>query len=135
MSNKAPGFDKNPAHRVDIAPSQVHVTVEINGVTVADSKRTQRLDESNHGPVYYVPRADVNMALLSKTDHSTYCPYKGHASYYTIAASGRVSENAIWSYETPYDECAPIAGHMAFYASRVDALTVDGQRVVPPPKK
>jgi uncharacterized protein (DUF427 family) len=135
MSNKAPGFEKNPAHRVDIAPSAVHVKVEINGEVVADSTRTQRLDESNHGPVYYVPRADVKMALLEKTEHTSYCPYKGQASYYTITAKDRVSENAIWSYETPYDECAPISEHMAFYPSRVDALIVDGQRVVPPPKK
>jgi uncharacterized protein (DUF427 family) len=136
MSNKAPGFEKNPSHRVDIAPATVHVKVELNGQTVAETKRAQRLDESNHGPVYYVPRADVNTMLLKKTEHTSYCPYKGHASYYTIHADGREAENAIWSYETPYDECAAITEHMAFYPGRVDALTVDGEKVVPPaPKK
>ena len=131
MSNKAPGFEKNPDHRVDIAPATVHVKVEIAGQVVAETRRAQRVDGSNHGPVYYVPRADVNAALLSKTEHTSYCPYKGHASYYTIAANGRTSENAIWSYETPYDECSDIAGYMAFYPSRVDELTIDGQTVTP----
>ena len=135
MTNKAPGFEKNPTHRVDIAPSTAHVRVEIAGEVVAETRRAHRLDESNHGPVYYVPRADVKTALLKKTEHSTYCPYKGHASYYSIQANGRDSENAIWSYETPYDECTPIKEHMAFYPGRVDALIVDGARVVPPPPK
>ena len=136
MSNKAPGFEKNPAHRVDIAPSTVHVKVELGGQIVAETTAPQRLDESNHGPVYYVPRADVNTMLLKKTAHTSYCPYKGHASYYTIVANGREAENAIWSYETPYDECAPITEYMAFYPGRVDVLLVDGQKVEPPaPKK
>jgi uncharacterized protein (DUF427 family) len=136
MSNKAPGFEKNPSHRVDIAPASVHVMVELIGETVAETRAAKRLDESNHGPVYYVPRADVKTALLQKTEHTSYCPYKGHASYYTINANGRAAENAIWSYETPYDECAAISGHMAFYPGRVDALLVDGQKVEPPaPKK
>ena len=136
MSNKAPGFETNPTHRVDIAPASVHVKVELNGETVADTTRAQRVDESNHGPVYYVPRADVKTALLTKTEHTSYCPYKGHASYYTISANGREAENAIWSYEAPYDECASITEYMAFYPGRVDALTVDGAKVAPPaPRK
>jgi uncharacterized protein (DUF427 family) len=135
MSNKAPGFEKNPSHRVDIAPATVHVKVELGGETVAETRAAKRLDESNHGPVYYVPRGDVKTALLQKTEHTSYCPYKGHASYYTINANGRAAENAIWSYETPYDECAAITEHMAFYPGRVDALLVDGQKVEPPPPK
>ena len=136
MSNKAPGFEKNPAHRVDIAPATVHVKVELGGEIVAETRAAQRLDESNHGAVYYVPRADVNTMLLKKTEHTSYCPYKGHASYYTIVANGREAENAIWSYETPYDECAAITEHMAFYPGRVDALLVDGLKVeAPAPKK
>jgi uncharacterized protein (DUF427 family) len=135
MSNKAPGFEKNPSHRVDIAPARVHVKVELNGEIVAETRAAKRLDESNHGPVYYVPRGDVKTALLQKTEHTSYCPYKGHASYYTINANGRAAENAIWSYETPYDECTAITEHMAFYPGRVDALLVDGQKVEPPPPK
>jgi len=133
--NRAPGFEKNPSHRVDIAPSTVPVKVEVAGEVIAETTHAQRVDETNHGPVYYIPRTDVKTALLTKTDHSSYCPYKGQASYYTIRTNGREAENAIWSYEAPYDECLAIKDHMAFYPGRVDALTVDGQKIAPPPPK
>ncbi len=121
MSNKAPGYEKNPTHRVDIEPSPRRVRVEIAGKTLVDTTHALLLRESNHTPVYYVPRADVAMDMLTKTEHSTYCPYKGHASYYTITApGGRVEENAIWSYETPYDEANAIIEHLAFYWKKVD---------------
>ena len=129
MPNPAPGFAKNPTHRVDIEPSPRRVRVEINGQTIADTTAAQLLRESRHTPVYYIPRADVRAELLEKTEHSTYCPYKGHASYYTIRAGNRVEENAIWSYETPYDECDPIRGHMAFYWKKVDRWLEEDEEI------
>ena len=119
-SNPAPGFASNPTHRVDIEASPRRVRIELEGRIIADTTRAQLLRESRHTPVYYIPRADVRADILTKTDHSTYCPYKGHASYYSIKIGNRVEENAIWSYETPYDECADIDGHMAFYWKKVD---------------
>lgn len=120
MTNPAPGFAKNPEHRVDIEPSPRRVRVTVADRVVADTTHAMLLRESRHTPVYYIPRTDVALDMLTKTEHSTYCPYKGHASYYTITAGNRVEENAIWSYETPYDECDPIREHMAFYWKKVD---------------
>lgn len=80
------------------------------------------LRESDYEPVHYIPRSDVDMTLLERTDHSTYCPYKGDASYYTIRSGGDYSKNAVWTYETPYEAVAEIKDHVAFYPDRVDAI-------------
>jgi uncharacterized protein (DUF427 family) len=73
--------------------------------------------------VQYIPRRDVDMAALTRSDHTTYCPYKGDASYYSIPAGGDRSQNAVWTYETPFDAVAPIKEYVAFYPSRVDAIS------------
>ena len=117
---KIPG----PDHPITIAPSTDHVRVTLNGRTVADTKRALILQEAAYKPVYYIPREDADMALLLRTDHSTMCPYKGDAAYYTIKAGDRVAANAIWSYEEPYPAVAAIADHLAFYPDRVDAIEV-----------
>jgi uncharacterized protein (DUF427 family) len=80
------------------------------------------LREANYPPVLYIPRKDVDMSLLTRTDHSTYCPYKGDCSYYSIAPGGAKSVNAVWTYEHPYAAVAEIQGHLAFYRDRVDSL-------------
>jgi uncharacterized protein (DUF427 family) len=127
MANRAPGFAQRPDYRVDLVPETRRVRVELAGVTIADSGNALRVEESGHGPVHYVPERDVRLDLLHPTEHRTRCPYKGEASYWTIevpAASGvRRSENAVWAYPTPYDEVAGLAGHYAFYATRVDAIS------------
>ena len=117
---KIPG----PDHPITITPSRDHVRVMLNGHAVADTKRALVLQEAAYKPVFYIPRTDAQMALMEKTAHSTHCPYKGDASYYTIEAGDRVAENAIWSYETPYPAMQEIAGHLAFYPDRVDAIEV-----------
>jgi uncharacterized protein (DUF427 family) len=125
MANPAPGFAKNPDYRVDLVPENRHVKVVFAGVTIAESDRALRVEETGHAPVHYLPEADVRMDLLRPTEHHTRCPYKGEASYWTIEAPGRKrSENAVWAYPTPYDEVAGLAGHYAFYGNRVDAITV-----------
>ena len=117
---KVPG----PDHPITITPSRDHVRVMLNGHAVADTKRALVLQEAAYKPVFYIPREDAQLALLEKTAHGTHCPYKGDASYYRIKAGGRVAENAIWSYEAPYPAMREIAGHLAFYPDRVDAIEV-----------
>jgi uncharacterized protein (DUF427 family) len=124
-SNKAPGFAQHPDHRVVVTPETARVRVTVDGVVVADSRRTQRLDESKYAAVYYIPRTDVRMDLLTRTQHATRCPFKGEASYYSLKSGDRTIENAVWTYETPYDEVTAIKDHLAFYGSKVDSIRVD----------
>ncbi len=107
---KLPGPD-NP---IDIEPAGRRVVVRFAGEVVADSGRALVLREAALKPVYYVPREDAAMGLLRRTDHATHCPYKGDASYYSIAVGERTAANAVWSYETPFPAMAEIAGHLAF---------------------
>lgn len=80
------------------------------------------LREASYPAVQYIPRKDVDMTLLERTDHSTHCPYKGDASYYSITPGGERSKNAIWTYETPHDAVSEIKDHVAFYPDRVDSI-------------
>ncbi|HZP87576.1 MAG TPA: DUF427 domain-containing protein [Burkholderiales bacterium] len=118
--NSGPGYRKHPEHRVTIAPADVRVQVVANGEVIADSRNAIRLNEDGYLPVYYLPRQDVRMERLTRSDHRTYCPFKGHASYYSIKDGAK---NAAWSYEEPYDEVSAIAAHLAFYPDKVDSLT------------
>ena len=94
----------------------------VNGRAVADTTRALVLQETTYKPVFYIPREDADMASFERTGHSTHCPYKGDASYYSIRVGDRLSENAIWSYEQPFPAMAEIAGRLAFYPNRVDAI-------------
>jgi len=107
---------------ITIAPSPNRVIVRAGGAIVADTTRAlvMRAPETPDQP--YIPREDVDMTRLVRTDLVTHCPYKGDASYWSIRSGPRTVENAVWSYETPYDDMAPIAGYLAFYADRVDAV-------------
>ena len=109
-------------HPITITDAPHRVRVTFAGHVVADSKHALLLAEASYPPVAYVPRADVDMTLLQRTDHKTHCPYKGDASYYSIRADGRVAENAIWTYEQPLDDVAEITGYVAFYPNRVDSI-------------
>ncbi len=109
-------------HPITLSPNPNRVRVSFAGRTVANTTRALTLQEASYPPVQYVPRADVDMSLLTPTAHSTHCPYKGDASYFSIKADGKVAENAIWSYEHPFPGVAQIAGYVAFYPNRVDAI-------------
>ena len=98
--------------------------VSFAGTVVADTTHALRVEETGHGPVMYIPGADMRLDLMKKTEHSTYCPFKGTASYWTLNAGGKSAENAIWGYETPYDEMTKLAGHYAFYGNRVDNIEI-----------
>lgn len=122
--NPAPGFKAKPDHRIELAPAGRPMQAVIGSVIVAQSSDAIALHEADYPPIYYFPRGDVNMALLSRTSHSTHCPFKGDASYWTVVAGDRSEENAAWSYETPFDEMRAIAGMIAFYQDKVK-LEVD----------
>ncbi len=128
MANPAPGYATKPEHRVDLLPDTRRVRVTFAGSVIADSRDTVRCEETGHEPVYYIPEKDVRIDLMRPTEHHTYCPFKGDCSYWTISVPGRDgdqrSENAVWAYRAPFDEAMGLAGHYAFYKSRVDAIEV-----------
>ena len=115
---KIPG----PQHPITIERNPARVVVSVAGRVIADSRNALTLHEASLRPVQYIPRQDVDMALLERTDHATYCPYKGDCAYYSIPAGGRKSVNAVWTYEVPYEAVAAIKDHVAFYPERVDAI-------------
>lgn len=115
---KIPGAD----HPITIEPSSTRVRVTVAGRVVADTRAALTLRESDYPAVQYIPRGDVDMSLLERTDEASYCPYKGDASYFSIPAGGERSVNAIWTYEHPYDAVAQIKDYVAFYPDRVDSI-------------
>ena len=117
-SIKLPG----PNHPITIEPNSARVTVSVAGRIVADTRQALTLKEASYRPVQYIPRQDVDMTLLERSDHQTYCPFKGDCAYYSIPSGGHRSVNAVWTYEEPYPAVAAIAGHVAFYPDRVDAI-------------
>ena len=117
---KLPG----PDHPITISPANGKVRVRVAGTIVAESPGALLLEEKGYSPVYYLPRDDADMSLLVRTEHYTYCPYKGDCSYYSIPIGGSQSENAVWTYERPHEAVASIREYLAFYPSRVDAIEV-----------
>jgi uncharacterized protein (DUF427 family) len=109
-----------PDHPITIEKSPARVVVSVGGRVIADSRDTLALREATYPPVHYVPRKDVDMSLLERTSHATYCPYKGDASYYSIPIGGERTVNAVWTYEAPYEAVAEIGSHLAFYPNRVE---------------
>lgn len=122
--NKAPGFAKRPDYALAIAAAEGRMQALFDGEVVADSSAVLTMTEQGHEPVRYFPRADVRMDRLTRTAHDTFCPFKGHASYWTVTAGGAQAENAAWSYETPYDEVLGIKEYIAFYADKVTVKRV-----------
>ncbi|QNA85259.1 DUF427 domain-containing protein [Sphingomonas sp. So64.6b] len=114
-----------PDHPITITADPSHVRVIVAGKTIADTRNALTLQEASYPPVHYIPRADLDMALVERTSHSSHCPYKGEASYFSIPAGGERSVNAIWSYETPNDAVAQIRDHVAFYPDRVDEIVIE----------
>jgi uncharacterized protein (DUF427 family) len=115
---KLPG----PDHPISIQRNAARVIVSVAGRVVADTRNALALREADYPAVQYIPREDVDLTQLERTDHATYCPYKGECSYYSIPAGGRKSVNAVWSYEDPYHAVAQIKEHVAFYPDRVDEI-------------
>jgi len=111
-----------PDHPISIEPNPSRVAVKVGGKIIADTNDALTLRETSYPPVQYVPRRDVDMAALTRSEHTTYCPYKGDASYYSIPAGGDRSRNAVWTYETPFEAMSQIKDYVAFYPDRVDEI-------------
>jgi uncharacterized protein (DUF427 family) len=113
---KIPG----PDHPITVAANPKRIQVLYNGHVIADTRKALTLKEASYRPVLYLPREDVEMAFLTRTEHSTHCPYKGDASYFTLLMDGRFAENAVWTYETPYPAMETIRDLLAFYPNQVE---------------
>jgi class 3 adenylate cyclase/uncharacterized protein (DUF427 family) len=112
-------------YEIRFEPSKTHVRVEFNGARIADSSRALVLHETRLPPAYYFPTEDVRMDLLARTEHTTHCPFKGNASYWSVKVGDRVAENAVWAYEEPYRDAEPIRGYLSFYRDKVSLLHED----------
>ena len=119
----------SPKHVLYFDPCAKRVRVVLNGETVADSTRTKLLHETGILPVYYFPTDDIRSEFLTPTDHSTHCPFKGDASYWTITVGDRVEENALWGYETPNPESQFLLGHAAFYFNKMDQWFEEDEQI------
>jgi uncharacterized protein (DUF427 family) len=117
---KIPG----PDHPISVERNSGRVVISVAGRVIADTREALTLSEAHYPAVEYIPRKDVDMTLLARSDRSTYCPYKGDASYFSIPLGGERSIDAVWTYETPYAAVAGIKDHLAFYPDRVDTIEI-----------
>ena len=123
-SNPAPGFAENPEHCVETAPARAHVRVLLDGAVIAETANAVALTESGYPLRAYIPIEDVAEDALTPSEKSTYCRFKGQASYWSVKAGDRTVDNAAWGYHEPYDEVAAIADHVCFDGAKVDAIEV-----------
>jgi uncharacterized protein (DUF427 family) len=111
-----------PDHPITIEANAARITVTAGGKVIADTRDALTLREADYPAVVYVPRRDVDMDALARSENTTYCPYKGDASYYSIPAGGDRSRDAVWTYETPHEAMGQIKEYLAFYPDRVDKI-------------
>ncbi|BBY74789.1 hypothetical protein MPRF_16880 [Mycolicibacterium parafortuitum] len=116
--------EPSPSHPITVVPTGRHVTVRVNGETVAETDSALTLQEASYPAVQYIPISDVVAGRLTSSDTTSYCPYKGDAGYFHVTAGGSTVEDAVWTYRDPYPGVAEIAGHVAFYPDKAD-VTVD----------
>ena len=114
---KVPGLE----HPISIRRNPARIVVSVAGRVIADTRNALTLCEADYPPVQYIPSEDVDLSQLKRTDHVTYCPYKGDCNYYSVSAGGKKSMNAVWSYDNPFPAVSQIKRHVAFYPERVDA--------------
>ena len=120
-ANSTPTYRSRLGHSLNADPGGPRVQVVYRGEIIADSRDALRLDEPPYPPVYYFPRQDVIMERLERSCHESFCPHKGYATYYSIKDG---PEDAVWSYEDPYDRMRPLEGRVAFYANKVDSILI-----------
>jgi uncharacterized protein (DUF427 family) len=116
---KIPG----PDHPISIKANPSRVLIMVGRQIIAVTREALTLREASYPAVQYIPRRDVNMTALVRSEHTTYCPYKGDASYYSVPAGGDRSINAAWSYETPFEAMKQIQEYLAFYPDRIDQIS------------
>lgn len=126
MNHPAPGFTKYPQHRVVATQQPRHVRALVGDIVVADTRAAFEVEETRHDPVWYFPPDHVDQSRLTPTESTTYCPFKGHASYWSIDTDSETLTDAAWAYLAPYDECRVLTGYIAFYPDRV-SIEVDGR--------
>ena len=117
---KIPG----PDHPITVGKNPDRVVVRLGDQLIADTRDALSLQEASYPAVQYIPRKDVDFTVLERTDHGTYCPYKGDASYYSVLPAAADGVNAVWTYEQPYDEMLAIKDLLAFYPDKVDSVAV-----------
>jgi uncharacterized protein (DUF427 family) len=115
-----PVLTPGPDHPITVEAAPNRVVVTFAGHTIADTKGALALREANYPARYYIPRADADLSVLERTEHETYCPFKGDAAYYSIRTGADVAENVVWTYEQPYPAVAEIKDHLAFYPGQVE---------------
>lgn len=118
-----PVLQPSASHPITVTANPARVVVTVAGRTVADTRDALTLREAQYPAVQYIPRADVDLALLEPSDTASYCPFKGEAGYYSIPVGGDRSVDAVWVYESPFPAVAEIKDHVAFYPDRVDSIT------------
>jgi uncharacterized protein (DUF427 family) len=121
------GHPRDPFHRVDVVPSAREVRIVFAGETVARTRRAIFLFETGLPARYYIPPDDVRMDLMTPTATTSVCPYKGHASYWSLRAGERAAADAAWAYVDPLPECPRIKGHLCFYPEKIDRLEIEGE--------
>lgn len=124
---KQPGAD----HPITVVPNRLRVVVSVGGKVIADTRDALTLREASYPAAQYIPRKDVDMSLLQRTDRTSYCPYKGDANYYSIPSGGERAVNAVWTYESPYPAVSEIKDHLAFYPDRVDSIEEGSEAPAP----
>ena len=113
-------LEKFPDYAVTSKPLGQLAKIIFNGEVVAESSEALLVSETRHADVVYLPRSALKQSFFTATDHSTYCPFKGHANYWSANVGGETSENIVWSYEDPYPEVAELENYLSFYTDRVN---------------
>lgn len=110
-----------------------HIQVIFNGIVIADTRRGKRVLETSHPPTYYIPPEDIQMDYLVPSTSTSFCEWKGRASYYTVMVGERHAADAAWYYATPTAAFAALKKYVTFYPGRMDACFIDGEQVQPQP--
>ncbi len=126
------GWKLNPDYQITFDPLPARVAVAFGGKLVAQSSAARVMYELGHAPMYYLPRKDADLSCFTPTEHRTYCPYKGYASYWSLEVGGASAENAVWSYLAPLPEMAALDGYLGFYWGKMEAWYEDGRKVEGP---
>ena len=122
--SKSPGHQRHPEHKVQEFPSSQRMVAEWNGQPIAESADVIRLEETGYPPRYYFPRSDVRMENLQRSPTTSRCPFKGEAHYFSLVSDGGRLDDAVWTYEEPYEEHPDIKNRLAFWEEKSDALHV-----------
>lgn len=117
--------------RVEDTPK--HIQVVFNGILIAETRRAKRILETSHPPNYYIPPEDIEMTVLTRTDRTSWCEWKGQATYYTVQVKDKIASNAAWAYPAPAPGYEGIRDYISFYPQGMDACYVDGEKVTPQP--